>query len=141
MSDKGQARFVDRFSVVSDNPAPPVPDGQREEESVGTFGYLRGVRDRSLMLELRFKDGSITAFSYALLDRASFDPSEGIRLRFPGQEVRLVGRFLNDAAGGAVRLFEAITRHRVVWVQEVSRADSMEAQDGVPIVDAILLGK
>jgi hypothetical protein len=46
---------------------------------LGAFGFLRGVRDRAVMLELRWKDGSVVAFAYAWLERAGFDPSEGSR--------------------------------------------------------------
>ena len=42
-------------------------DGEGAED-YGAFGWLRGIRDRALMLELRKKDGSIIAFGYAWLN-------------------------------------------------------------------------
>ena len=39
-------------------------------QDLGAFGWLRGVRDRAVMLELRQKDGGIVAFPYAWLERA-----------------------------------------------------------------------
>lgn len=137
MSDKGLARFTDRFSVAPE-PAAAQPDAESEEVSAGAFGYLRGVRDRALMLELRFKDGSVIALSYAMLDRASFDPSDGIRLRFPGQEVLIAGQHLNEGRG--VGLFDAIVRHRAVWIREASRADLLDTRRAGAIVEAIRLG-
>ena len=68
-------------------------DGLIDEppEDLGAFGWLRGSRERAVMLELRRKDGSITVLGYAWLERADFDPSEGITLKFTGQTVRLAG--------------------------------------------------
>lgn len=136
MNDKGLARFTDRFSQAPE-PEAPQHEAESEEVSSGAFGYLRGVRDRALMLELRFKDGRVIAFSYAMLDRASFDPSEGIRLRFPGQEVLIVGQHLNKGRG--VGLFDALVRHRAAWIQEASRADLLSSRGDGPLIDAIKL--
>lgn len=58
---------------------------------VGAFGFLRGVKDRAVMLELRHRDGRITAWACAWLDLASFDPSEGITLGFDGRKVTIRG--------------------------------------------------
>jgi hypothetical protein len=46
------------------------------------FGWLRGIRDTAIMFDIRHRDGHITAFNYNVLDRAEFDPSEGITLKF-----------------------------------------------------------
>jgi hypothetical protein len=46
----------------------PARDGETEApDDLGAFGWLRGVRDRALMLELRRKDDSVMAFAYAWL--------------------------------------------------------------------------
>ncbi|HUY88243.1 MAG TPA: hypothetical protein VMV10_05890 [Pirellulales bacterium] len=114
--------------------------GETEEPSdLGAFGWLRGVHDRSAMLEFRKKDGSITAFAYAWLERAEFDPSEGIALRFGPQKVRITGRNLNAEARPNVRLFAGIVRHRVPWIQEADQAAAMEAGRGATVIEAIEL--
>lgn len=125
MSDRGPSLFASRLAAE-----PAIDIDSDSEASVLAFGYLRGVRDRSAMLELRRKDGASVAFSYTLLDRASFDPSDGIRLSFPGTEVHLVGRRLNDPADRGLKLYELLLRHRVTWIQEASRADALEMRSG-----------
>lgn len=106
-------------------------------EDLGAFGWLRGVRERALMLELRRKDGSIRAVGYAWLERVEFDPSEGITLCMPGAEIRIKGRNLNSELRPFVRLFEGITRHRVPWVQETDRTEALQAATGVTIIETI----
>src|SRR5690349_12044323 len=44
-------------------------------DDLGAFGFLRGVRDRSIMLELQHKDGRVSAYGYAWLDHVEFNPS------------------------------------------------------------------
>ncbi len=82
------------------------------------------------MLELRHKDGSVSAFSYAWLERAEFDPSEGISLHFAGKTVLITGRYLNAEARPNVRLFAGIVRHRVPWIQEAGGPTAMVAANG-----------
>jgi hypothetical protein len=119
-------------------PEPEVAQAAETEASVSAFGYLHGVRYRTPMLELRTKEGGSIAFSYSLLDRASFDPSHGVWLCFPGTEVRLTGRGLNDPVERDVRLYEWLLRHRVTWIQEASRADAMEDRNST-IGESILI--
>lgn len=106
-------------------------------DDLGAFGWLRGIRDRALMLELRRKDGGIVAIGYGWLERVAFDPSEGITLSAGGQKIRIKGRNLNAEVRPSVRLFEGIARHRVPWVRETDRAAAMEADAKATIVDCI----
>lgn len=106
-------------------------------DDLGAFGWLRGIRDRAVMLELRRKDGSIVAIGYGWLERVAFDPSEGITLSAAGQKIRIKGRNLNAETRPAVRLFEGIVRHRVPWVREADRAATMEAEARATIIDSI----
>lgn len=127
-------RFADRFAQTAESLV--AEEGQ--EENARAFGFLRGARERALMLEFRLKDGRVVALSYALLDRATFDPSEGIRLRFAGEEVRIAGQALNERLPSGVQpLFELVLRHKATWIQESSRADFLQAQPGSPIVELI----
>ena len=93
-----------------------------ETENCGAFGWLRGIRDRSLMLEIRQKDGGITAFSYAWLDQVHYNPSEGITLRFSGKSVKITGSNLNTEVRPNIRLLDGIIRQRVPWIAETSGA-------------------
>jgi hypothetical protein len=133
MNDDVLTRFVDQFTSSAD----PQPVEEESEENAGSFGFLRGARERALMLEFRLKDGSSVAFSYALLDRASFDRLDGIRLRFAGQEVHVKGQSLNHRSGSRARLFDAILRHKVTWIQESNRAELLQAPTGALFVDSI----
>jgi hypothetical protein len=122
-------RLLDRYT----RPSPPSRDRLEAEfdtephEDYGAFGWLRGHRERAIMLELRRKDGQIKAFGYAWLQLAEFEPSTGITLLFPAAKVRLVGRNLNTEARPHVRLFEGLTRHRVPFVQEADESSAMRA--------------
>lgn len=101
-----------------------------ETEDLGPLGWLRGVRERATMLELRLRSGNSVAVNYAYLERAEYDPSEGITLHLAGHKpVRLLGRRLNDELRPQVRLFEGIVRHRVAWVREGSLGDSLDAAE------------
>jgi hypothetical protein len=116
------------------------PETQPESEGaddLGAFGWLRGIRSRAPMLELRRKSGNILAIGYGWLERVEFDPSEGITLSFAGQRIRIRGRNLNTESRPTVRLFEGIARHRVTWIQESDRAGSIEAPDHATIIDSI----
>ncbi len=106
-------------------------------DDLGAFGWLRGIRDRATSLELRRRDGHILAVGYGYMDKAEFDPSEGITLSVAGQKIRIKGRNLNAEVRPMVRLFEGIARNRVPWVQEASGADSMAADAKATIIDSI----
>lgn len=117
-------------------PSGPQPEGDAADD-LGAFGFLRGARERATMLELRKADGSIRAISYGWLERAEFDPSEGISLRANGQTVRLRGRNLNLECRPEVRLFSAICRHKVAWIQEAGRSDDLMSEAKETVVEAI----
>lgn len=116
------------------------PDGVGESdaaENLGAFGVLRGVRDRSIMLELRKKSGSVVAIGYGWLERVEFDPSEGITLHALGQKFRIKGRNLNAEVRPGVKLFESICRHKVSWVTEATQAGSVAAAKNATVIEAI----
>ena len=106
-------------------------------DDLGAFGWLRGVGDRAIMLELRKKDGNILAVSYFTLDKIEFDPSIGITLHSADQTITIKGRNLNGEHGPEVRLFHGITRHRVPWVQEADRPSSYQAGKSATVVESI----
>lgn len=108
-----------------------------ETDDLGSFGWLRGVKEFSRMLELRRKDGSILAVGYGYLDHVEFSPSEGITLSVAGRKFRIKGRNLNAEVRPTVRLFEGVCRHRVPWISEADRATGMAASEGETVIDAI----
>ena len=114
-------------------PARAEADGETIE-NFGPFHFLRGIRDRSIMLQLCRKDGDIVALSYGLLDRADFNPSVGITLKFGAQRVKIMGRNLNAEVRPHVRLFEGIVRHRVTLVREMDEPTFMAADRQAVVV-------
>lgn len=120
--------------------APRAPVSQESTEAAedyGAFGLLRGVRERALMLELRMKDGSSTAFSYAYLVKATYEPSEGITLHFGGSTVTIVGTHLGKEVLSGLTVFGALLRQRVPWLQEADQAASLQAEKASIIIDEI----
>jgi len=120
---------------------PGASDSAAERDPIddlGCFGWLRGMRERAVMLELRKKTGNILAVSYGWLERVEFDPSEGIRLYLGGRTIRLAGRNLNAEARPQVRLFEGIARHRVCWVQEAEHRAGLFGSQQMTVVKQII---
>jgi hypothetical protein len=114
-----------------------MSDEAEETDDLGAFGWLRGVRERAVMLELRHKDGTMTALGYAWLERVVFDPSEGLTLKFAGTTVKITGRRLNGERRPNVRLVAGILRHRVPWVQEATGTQLLEAGRDAVVVEEI----
>ncbi len=112
----------------------PADETTEEADDCGAFGYLRGVRDRAIMLELRKKDGNIKALGYAWLAQIDYDPSHGITLHFGGQKVSIKGQNLNgpprqsphSTSDTPSSLLEALCCHRVTWIQESNTASLMD---------------
>jgi hypothetical protein len=106
-------------------------------EDFGCFGWLRGVRDRAVMLEIRKKTGDIMAISYGWIERAEFNPSEGITLHLAGRSIRISGKNLNAEIRPMIRLFEGICRHRVPWVAQAGSQFGTEKNSSGISVDSI----
>lgn len=134
MSDNLLDRFAKKPSVQ--NHAPDTGSGD-EAEDLGCFGWLRGVRDRSIMLELRQKDGHVLAVAYSWIDRVEFEPEKGITVYLPGRRIRITGSRLNTEARTSVRLFDGIIRHRVPWIREAARTELLREQDSGVLVERI----
>lgn len=106
-------------------------------DNLGPFGWLRGARDRAVMLELRKKDGNVLAVGYAWLERAEYDPSVGITLHVGSKTVLVTGRNLNTELRPNLRLFQGLTRHRVPWIQEADSPTIIEFDGRGTLVEKI----
>jgi hypothetical protein len=112
------------------------------EASCGAFGYLRGLRDQSAAVELRFRNGNSMWFPYSWLGNWQYNPSDGLLLKFSGDLVYLVlirgsnlDRPLNE---GAINLTHAgLQRHRVLWVREMTEEESRQVGEKGPTIDSI----
>jgi len=133
---------LDRFSRPAGKLADPSalasiePDAE-EPDDYGAFGWLRGVRDKAIMLELRKKDGSVRAFGYAWLQEVDLDPSREITLCLPGGKIKVIGRNLNKEHKPNIRLFQGIVRHKVPFIQEADEIMIMKASDGETVIERI----
>lgn len=134
MTDRLLDRYAKRTAVVES--LRPELDGD-DAENLGCFGWLRGVRDRSIMLELRRKDGHILAIGYSWIERVEFEPSKGITLHLPGRQVTIIGSGLNKEARPTVRLFDGLIRHRVPWIREMDRVEGFAADKEGVVVESI----
>jgi hypothetical protein len=120
--------------ILSRRTGPSGDDDADAADDCGAFGYLRGVRDRALMLDLRLKSGDREAFPYTLLERIRFDMSEGITLQFSGVSVKIVGRNLATLLPNGVVLLDGLYRHRVPWITEGDELRAVKsAGDGVSV--------
>lgn len=132
-------RLLDKYTGRM--PDAPASDGPVQEsdatDDLGAFGWLRGIRDRAMMLELRKKTGESLAIPYGWIERVLFDPSDGITIHAGGQKVRLKGRNLNAEQRGQGRLFEGVTRGRVAWIQEADEPANLQASNGATVVERI----
>ena len=126
-----------QFSTRALHAAAPAEAESDAFDDFGAFSFLRGVRDRALMLELRKKDGSVTALGYSWLERVEFDPSEGLTLHFGSQKVRIVGRNLGSEARPNVRLLDGLVRHRVPWIREAGEPEVMKAAPANVVIEEI----
>jgi hypothetical protein len=118
-----------------------VAEGDEDEaevtEDLVSFGWLRGIRDRALSLELRKKTGNIVAIGYSYIEKMEFDASGCITLHGLGQTFRIKGRNLNAEVRQSIRLFEGICRHKVPWVREADEPTEMRAGQNATIVEEI----
>jgi hypothetical protein len=128
---------LDKYISRSTESQPQAKEESDVPDDLGSFGFLRGSRDRTPMLELRKKDGAIVALGYAWLERAEFDPSEGITLSFGDRQVKITGCHLNSEIRPNVRLFAGILRHRVSWICEADAATLLAKPSGVVLIDDI----
>jgi hypothetical protein len=130
-------QFASRVAAVETKGEPEPVAEVCEEDNLGAYGWLRGVRERAVMLELRRRDGSVVALGYAWLERAEFDPSTGMTLSFTGKTVKLIGRNLNTEVRPLVRLFDGLCRHRVPWIQEADEPTALAADRQAIVVERI----
>ncbi len=114
-------RYTRQVRPEAIEPASPLADLGLDPDAAddfACFGYLRGNRERALMLELRKRTGDVLAVGYGWIEQITFNPSEGITLHLGSQSIRILGTRLNAEVRPNVRLFEGLTRHRVSWVSE-----------------------
>ena len=119
MGDSIESRYGAGKSSHGGRRTSPTDEGDDDEDLV-CFGWLRGIRERAVMLEIRRKGGGAVVYDYALLRKIEIDPSEGIILHFGSEQVKILGRNLKKEARPGVSLVRGLIWHRVPWVRESS---------------------
>lgn len=135
MNDKVLERFSSNRKYEA--AMPPAAEDAADPHDLGFFGVLRGTSERAVMLELRQRTGNIMAIGYSWLERIEFDPSHGIKLFAAGWEITISGQNLNEEVRPNLRLFEAITRHRVPWIREADEDEAMQSPEQATVIDGI----
>lgn len=125
-------RILGRY--IRDNVDLPA-DAASEVEDLGSFGFLRGIKDRAVMLEFRRKDGNSVAFDYGWLRKVEFSATECLTLHFGGGDVvKVIGRNLNRQTPSLLR---GVVSHRVPWIQEASEPDVLTSPNNVTVIEQI----
>jgi len=106
-------------------------------EDCGCWGFLRGTRDRAVMLELRKKDGSIRAVGYSWIEAVDFDIDNGIALYYRDAVIRIKGRNLTVPGRQQTSLLGALIRHRVPWIVESDQKATLQADKDIVVIEAI----
>lgn len=139
-----QERLQRRSQSQESAENPPSNEAEREhvEASCNAFGYLRGLREHSDAVELRFRSGNSLWFPYSWLGTWQFNPSEGLLLKFSGDLVYLVlirGCNIDRPLGeGMINLTHAgLQRHRVLWIREMSAYEICAVGGTGPTIDSI----
>jgi len=136
VSERNKA-MADELDFVTKLGGAAVANDDTPIDDYGAFGWLRGVRERALMLEIKHKDGRISAYGYSWLESAEFDPSEGITLNFSGSSIKLIGQNLDGEIRPHVRLFAGILRHRVPWIQEADGEAVIQAGKDAVVIEEV----
>lgn len=139
-------------NLVRSNPHPAKRAGwlhtqqeakpEEEEASCPAFGFLRGIRERALAVEFRFRDGNSECYEYSHLASFRFNPSVGLLLKFTGDLVTLVlirGSNLDALVNqGEINLTDrGLQRHRITWVREMDEEELRRVGEGGPTIDSI----
>jgi hypothetical protein len=133
-----------RLAALRESQKPDEKDKDTDagEASCPAFGYLRGLDQRALAVEFRFRDGNSDWYSYGLLSNWRYNPSVGLLLKFTSDVTTLVlirGSNLDALVGDkAINLTDrGFQRHRILWVREMGEGELKAVADGGPTIDRI----
>lgn len=128
--------------VASRGAKPKDVRDEPEEGQCAAFGYLRGLHERALAIEFRFRNGNREWFPYSWLGPWRYNPSTGLLLKFTGDLVTLVlirGSNLDAlVTERTVNLTDrGLQRHRILWIREMEDAEARGARNGEPTIDHV----
>jgi hypothetical protein len=113
-----------------------------DEVSCPAYGFLRGLDQRALAVEFRFRNGNSDWFPYSLLASWRYDPSVGLLLKFTGDVVALAlirgSNLAAKAPGKDINLTDrGLQRHRILWIREMGEDEVRRSGEGEPTIDSI----
>ena len=108
--------------------AAPPPENQEDK----FFSILVGEGLQENFLELQFRDGLRTCFSYTDLMWFNYSPEDGLDLEFGGFLISIRGR------GLAPKLFNGLKGKRVAWVKEADH-EMQDHKDNDTYIEAITI--
>lgn len=132
-------RILSRYTRTDRDTGDQLDPDSSEVDDFGAFSFLRGVKDRAVMVEFKLKDGNSIAFDYSWLRKVEFNPSVGLTLHFGSDVVRIVGRNLHRPTRTNVELLRGIHAHRVPWIQEASEPDLLNSKADATIIEQITI--
>ena len=101
------------------------------------FGWLRGLDARSIMLDLRKRNGNRLAIAYSWVSQIAFDPSTGMVIVAADRQIKITGQNLATQLRPQVSLYDGLVRHRVVWIREADKTVAFAATSTACVVDSI----
>lgn len=115
---------------------------EEPEAAHAAFGYLRGAQEHTAAVEFRFRNGNSIWLSYHWLGSWQFNPSEGLLLKFSGDQLYLVlirgSNLAKPLKEGSITLMNAgLQGHRVIWVREMTEDEIQKVGDSGPTIDSI----
>lgn len=129
---------------LSPRPAKPTPvEPQDDDECAGPgYGFLRGIREKGVAIEFRFRDGTSAWFPYAWLGPFLYHPSVGLLMKFSGDIITLVlirGSNLDaPVQNGTMTLMDrGLQRHRLTFIREMSETEMQRAGNDELTIDRI----
>jgi hypothetical protein len=130
--------------LFSTGPAPKENGAGTDADEIAcpAFGFLRGLHDRALGLELRFRSGDTETLSYACLASFRYNPSVGVLLKFTTDVTTLAlirGSNIDaELPGRSVNLTDrGLQRHRITFIREMDEDELRRAGKGEPTIDSI----
>ncbi len=145
MTGKGEASSLFKTaplaSVMPRRPTTEAAPSETDEEACAAYGYMRGIRDRALAIEFRYRDGNSDFYPYSWLGPWQYNPSVGLLLKFTGDVVTLVlirGSNLDALVNQSINLTDrGFARHRISWLKEMDEDGLRQAGKGQPTIDRI----
>jgi hypothetical protein len=111
--------------------------GVEAADDFGAFGWLRGVQDRAIMLEIPAQGRPLLGQGLFLVPVGGIRRVERNQLNFSGETIRIAGRDLNAEARANVSLFAGIIRHRVPWRGRRMEAAVMQVAKDAIVVEEV----